>query len=533
MSQEVTKGDLNQEEKNKIIQSGKRGIFHMVFSRTMIILLTLLLQLVLYFLTMFSIVEHVAVWFGSIAILTAVMLFYILNTQENPSIKLSWCIVIAVLPLFGIVLYFFVRYDLGYRLEQKVLEKSMKESDAFVPGQEALWEQIKVEDKALYNVARYLRSNGQHTIYTNTEVKYFPVGEDMFAEMLAQLEQAKEFIFLEYFAIGPSYMWSTVLELLVRKAKTGVDVRVMYDGSNAVTTLPYNYPKQLKELGIQCKVFSEFHPFVSTHYNNRDHRKILVIDGRVAFTGGVNLQDRYINRKEVFGHWKDTGVMLAGDGAQGFTLLFLQMWNALEKERVYEPYMIPVGQAHETCAEAGYVIPYSDTPMDTENVGEMVYLDMLNRAKDYAYIMTPYLILDHEMITAITFAAKRGVDVRLILPHIPDKKYAFILARSHYKELVSAGVKIYEYTPGFVHAKEFLCDDKEAVVGTINLDYRSLYLHFECAAYLYKVPALQDIRRDFEETMEKSQLITMEEVKKLPWYVRVNGRILKVIAPLM
>ncbi len=530
MLQEEVSEEISLEEKNRIIQSGKRGILHIVFSRSMVILLTLLLQLILYFLMMFSVIEHVAVWFGGLTIFTGMMLFYILNTRENPSIKLSWCIVIAVLPLFGAVLYFFVQFDLGYRLEQKVLEKSKKESDAYVPEQTVLLKKVQEEDKYLYNLVQYLRGRGQHTIYTNTQVKYFPLGEDVFAEILKQMEQAKEFIFLEYFAIGPSYMWNTILELLVRKAKQGVEVRLMYDGSNAVTTLPYGYPKQLKQLGIQCKVFSEFHPFVSTHYNNRDHRKILVVDGTVAFTGGVNLQDRYINRKEIFGHWKDTGVMLQGDAAQGFTLLFLQMWNALEKEREYERFLKPVG---EEDFGQGYVIPYSDTPMDTENVGEMVYLDMLNRARDYVYIMTPYLILDNEMLTALTFAAKRGVDVRLVLPHIPDKRYAFTLAKSHYKELVGAGVKIYEYTPGFVHAKEFLCDDREAVVGTINLDYRSLYLHFECAAYLYKVPALQDMRRDFEETMEKSQLITLEEVKKQPWYTRVNGKILKVIAPLM
>lgn len=526
MSQEMV--DIGEER--KIIQTGKRGILHIVFSRTTVILLTLLLQMVLLFVMMFSLMQHVTVVFGSVVVFTTIMLVYVLNTQENPSLKLSWCIVIAVLPLFGAVLYFFVKYDVGYRVEQKILEKGMIESDVYVPEQKELFAKIKEEDKSLYNLACYLRKQGQHTIYANTEVKYFPLGEDMFAEMLVQMERAEKFIFLEYFAIGPSYMWDTILKLLVKKAKQGVDVRVMYDGSNAVTTLPYGYPKQLKKLGIQCKVFSEFHPFVSTHYNNRDHRKILVIDGEVAFTGGVNLQDRYINRKEVYGHWKDTAVMLQGDAAQNFTLLFLQLWNALEKERIYEPYMRPVS---EKIGGQGYVIPYSDTPMDTENVGEMVYLDILNRAQDYVYIMTPYLILDNEMITALCFAAKRGVDVRVILPHIPDKRYAFVLAKSHYKELVGAGVKIYEYTPGFVHAKVFLCDDREAVVGTINLDYRSLYLHFECAAYLYKVEALKDIHKDFVETMEKSQLITMTDVKKQSWLTRQVGKILKVIAPLM
>ncbi len=516
--------------KDRILQTGKKRILKIVFSRSVLILLVLLLQIVLYMAMLFSLVQRVTWLIGGMTVLTAIMLFVVLNERQNPSIKLSWSILIAMMPLFGAALYFFVRYDLGYRVEQRVLAKSMKESDIHVPEQTLLYEKVQEEDKSLYNLAKYLRSKGQHTIYANTDVKYFPLGDNMFEEMLVQMKKAEKFIFLEYFVIGPSYMWTKILELLVEKVKQGVDVRIMYDGSNAVTTLPYKYPKQLKNMGIKCKVFSEFHPFVSTHYNNRDHRKILVVDGKVAFTGGVNLQDRYINRKEVYGHWKDTGVMLQGDAVQGFTLMFLQMWNALEKERLYEPYLLPV---HEESVNKGYVIPYSDTPMDTENVGEMVYLDMLNRARDYAYIMTPYLILDNEMLTALCFAAKRGVDVRLILPHIPDKKYAFTLAKSHYKELVGAGVKIYEYTPGFVHAKEFLCDDREAVVGTINLDYRSLYLHFECAAYLYKVPALQDIKKDFEETVAKSQLITMADVKKMKWHTRAAGRLLKVIAPLM
>lgn len=521
---------VNIEETRKIIRAGKRGLWRVVFSRSMIIMLSLLLQLVLYFLMMFSVIRHVTVFAGSMTIFSAIMMFVVLNTRANPTIKLSWCIIIAIMPLFGTVLYFFTKYDLGYRLEQQVLGKCMQESEIYVPKQEALFRKVQEEDKSLHNLARYLQSKGQHTIYENTEVKYFPLGEDMFAEMIRQIEKAEKFLFLEYFIVGPGHMWNTILDLLIEKVHQGVDVRIIYDGSNAVTTLPYGYHKKLRKAGIQCKVFAEFHPFVSTIYNNRDHRKILVVDGKVAFTGGVNLQDEYINKKTIHGHWKDTGVMLQGDAVQGFTILFLQMWNADEKQREYASYMCPVNQ--EPKGE-GYVIPYSDTPLDDENVGEMVYLDMINRAEKYVYIMTPYLILDYEMLTALCFAAKRGVDVRIILPHIPDKKYAFCLAKSHYQDLVEAGVKVYEYTPGFVHAKVVLCDDKEAVVGTINFDYRSLYLHFECAVYLYKVPALQDIRTDFSETMEKSELITMEAVRKQPWYTKLFGKLLKIIAPLM
>lgn len=526
----MSENNVSIEESRKIIQAGKRGLWRVIFSRSMVILLTLLLQLILYFLMMFSFFRYVTVFVGGMTVFAAIMMFVVLNTRTNPSIKLSWCIIIAVMPLFGTVLYFFTKYDLGYRLEQKVLGDCMKESEVYVPEQRELLRKVKTEDKRLYNLTEYLRSKGQHAIYANTDVKYFPSGEHMFVEMLKQIEKAEKFLFLEYFIIGPGYMWNTILDLLIRKARQGVEVRLIYDGSNEVTSLPYGYHKKLQKAGIQCKIFAEFHPFVSTIYNNRDHRKILVADGKVAFTGGVNLQDEYINKKTLHGHWKDTGVMLQGDGAQGFTLLFLQMWNADEKKRNYAPYLRSVSSQ---IRGEGYVIPYGDTPLDDENVGEMVYLDMINRAKEYVYIMTPYLILDNELLTALCFAAKRGVDIRIILPHIPDKKYAFCLAKSHYRDLVEAGVKVYEYTPGFVHAKVVLCDDKEAVVGSINFDYRSLYLHFECAVYLYKVAALQDIKNDFAKTVEKSEWITMEAVRKQPWYVKIFGKLLKVIAPLM
>ena len=517
-------------EQNKLVRKGKRGILRIVFGRSMVILVLLALQFVLMFMGLYHLFQYLPLLFGGVVTFTGVMLLYVLNTRDNPSVKLSWCIVISILPVFGALLYFFVRFDLGHRVVRRMVEKTVRESAVFLPAQPELLTEVSAEDKNLGNLAHYLKENGNFSVYTNTRVTYFPLGERKFEEMCRQLEQAEKFIFMEYFSIGPGYMWDTLLDILSRKAAQGVEVRVMYDGMCAVANLPYNYPQALKKLGIQSKMFSPVRPMVSTHYNNRDHRKILVIDGRVAFTGGVNLEDRYINRETVYGHWKDTAVMLEGDAAQGFTMLFLQMWNYDEKEPVYVPYL---ALPQPSVPAPGYVIPYGDTPTDDEHVGEMVYLNILNQAKDYVYIMTPYLILDNEMVTALQFAARRGVDVRLILPHIPDKKYAFALARSHYAELIGAGVRIYEYTPGFVHAKVFLSDDLQAVVGTINLDYRSLYLHFECAAYLYGVPALADIRRDFQQTLEKSQCITMEDVKKLPFFTKLSGKLLKVIAPLM
>lgn len=516
---------------SRIAESGKRGFAHIVYGRGMVIVLLLVVQQLLLFGFFFSFAQYLQYYVGAVLIFTAAVLIYVLNTKGNPSIKLSWCFVMALLPIFGVLLYTYIQLDMGHRVEKRVLQAAIKRSSPYVSDQAALMEQVRTEDKGLYNLASYLKNNGGYPIYQNTSVKYFPLGELKFEEMLLQMERAKKFIFLEYFAIGKGYMWERTLEVLERKAGQGVEVRVLYDGTCAVSSLPYDYPKELEKLGIQCKVFSPLHPLVSTHYNNRDHRKILVVDGYTAFTGGVNLKDRYINRETVYGHWKDTAVMVQGDAARSFTLMFLQMWNATEKEHVYEPYLLEP----QTCNPSlpGYVIPYGDSPMDDENVGEMVYLDMLNRARDYVYIMTPYLILDNEMLTALKFAARRGVDIRLILPHIPDKKYAFALAKSHYQELTEAGVKIFEYTPGFIHAKVFVSDDIHAVVGTINLDYRSLYLHFECAAYLYRVPAIQDILADFVDNFSKCQQVTKESIQNEKFTTKLAGRLLKAAAPLM
>ena len=520
---------LRQVWEKKLLRQSKRGLFRILFSRTVIITLLLLLNFFLLFSLLFELFEGITLIFGGLVAVTAVMMIIILNTDDDPAFKLSWCIIVAVLPLFGIVLYTIFRLDLGSRIHQKILEKSIQSSKVHLPDSSEILQVLQQDDPDTAAIARYLQHHGNAPTYANTDVHYFPLGEDKFEEMLRRMEQAKEFIFLEYFIVYPGHMWGSILEVLSRKAKEGVEVRVLYDGMNAFTNLPYNYPKMLEKLGIRCKMFSPVHPFISTHYNNRDHRKIAVIDGHTAFTGGINLQDRYINREVVFGHWKDTAVMVQGEAANGFTLMFLQMWNATEREPFYAPYLrsCPVSGA------PGFVIPYGENPTSKERVAKNVYLHILNRAKQYVYIMTPYLILDAEMSNALQYAAKRGVDVRILLPHIPDKRTAFALAKSHYRELTSAGVQIYEYTPGFVHAKVFLSDDVCGTVGSINLDYRSLYLHYECATYLYRVPALADIKADFEETFEKSQRITAGDVKKQSLFYRILGALLKVIAPLM
>ena len=290
-------------------------------------------------------------------------------------------------------------------------------------------------------------------------------------------------------------------------------------------------PDEIKKMGIQCKMFSPILPVLSTHYNNRDHRKILVIDGKVGFTGGVNIGDEYINRRSPFGHWKDTAIMLEGDGVEGLTQMFLQMWNVTEKCEDFGKYL-----QKENCGiqdDSGFILPFGDSPFDRELIGETVYMDIINRAEDYVHIMTPYLIIDHEMETALCYAAKRGVDVKLILPHIPDKKMPFALAKTHYPQLLKAGVRIFEYTPGFVHAKVFSSDGRKAVVGTINLDYRSLFLHFECGVFMYKTKALMQLKEDCMDTFAASEEMTLEFCRGQNVFIRIFQGMMRLFAPLL
>lgn len=513
-----------------LLNKGKQGIVKMIFSRTGLMVLLILIQagVVGY---IFMAFRHLMpyIWGGSVLFSSSLVL-YILNSGIDPTAKITWLLTIMLLPVFGGLLFLYIKSDVGHIALAGRLNYILGQSGKTIQTEEAVLKRVQEEKPELAALEHYIGKSGAFPVYDKAKVSYFPLGEEKWKAMLEQLEQAKHFIFMEYFIVDEGEMWGRVLEILARKAKEGVEVRVMYDGTCEFSLLPKSYPKQLRKLGIQCKVFSPVTPFLSTHYNYRDHRKILVIDGKVAFNGGVNLADEYINQIERFGHWKDTAVMVQGKAVQSYTLMFLQMWGINEAVLDFEPYL---QMETDTFDEPGYVLPYADSPLDQDKVGERVYMDILNRAKKYVYIMSPYLILDGELETALCFAAERGVDVRLILPGIPDKKMPYALAKTHYKSLLHAGVKLYEYTPGFVHAKVFLADDKEGVVGTINLDYRSLYHHFECATYMYEVPCLKEIKKDYENTQMQCRKVTMMDVKREKRSVKIMGALAKIIAPLM
>lgn len=514
----------------KIQKKKPKKLINMIFSQKTTIILLLALQLIFIFIIFQSFAVHYAylhIVFSTVAIVLAI---YILNSSENPAYKLAWIVPLVIVPIFTVVLYILLKNQFSTRKVRNLYAKKSANTRPFLKTNEQIMSYLHESEPDFYKLANYVDKSGGYPVCGNTEVTYFPLGEDKYKAMLEELQKAQEFIFMEYFIIDDGEMWREIVKILLEKAKAGVEVRLLYDGMGSQFTLPFRYKKKLTDQGVKCLVFNPFRPMLSTIQNNRDHRKILVIDGNVAFNGGVNIADEYINRKERFGHWKDTAVMLKGDGVWNFTMMFLQMWEVISGDKTeYNMYRPTV----KNVVNNGYVIPYGDSPLDDENVGELVYMDILNNAKDYVHIMTPYLILDHEMLTALTYAAKRGVDVKIIMPGIPDKAYAFALAKTYYPELLRAGVKIYQYKPGFVHAKSFTSDDCKGVVGTINLDYRSLFLHFECAVYLYQVPQIADVEADFQETLKDCREISMEDWKNEKFITKLTGRVLRLIAPLM
>lgn len=515
----------------RLAKPKKKGILSLIFSRFLLIALLLALQIVLYISVFVWLSQYSRHYLAVTTLFTLAMVIYLFASSIDNSAKLTWMLIISLFPFVGAILLWYTQQNVGNRVLRKKVDALINETKTAIPQSELVRQELEAAGDGTDDLSTYLCRSGCYPVYKNTEVRYFPLGEDKFAAMLEELEKAEHFIFMEYFIVEEGYMWGKILEILIRKAKEGVDVRVMYDGMCEMSTLPAEYWKLLEKQGIRAKAFSPIIPLLSSHYNYRDHRKILVIDGKTAFNGGVNLADEYINRIERFGHWKDTAVMIKGDAAKSFTLLFLQMWNITEKEPVFTPFLDDTGYVPEN--PDGYVMPYGDCPLDKDKAGEAVYMDMLNRAKDYVYIMTPYLILDGELETALSFAAERGVDVRLILPGIPDKKAAYSLAKTHYRHLTNAGVKIFEYTPGFVHAKVVVSDDVKAVVGTINMDYRSLYHHFECATYLYKTSCITDIKADFLDTLTKCRPVNAESIRNEKKLYKVLGLVMKLIAPLM
>jgi len=532
---------------NKKISNKKRVLSRLIFGRTPIIIILLIIQLFILVSTVNWLSNYSTLVYGFWLALAAVVVIKILNDDSNSSFKMAWIIPVLLIPVFGAFFYVYVVIQpetKNVRKRLTAIEMQLKKCDD--QNQQVL-AHLKAEAGGEYNLSRYLHNIGNYCVYEDNSIEFFPLGEDKYAEMLKQIKNAKKFIFLEYFIVCEGTMLRTILSLLTEKVQEGVEVRFMYDGMCSLVQVPFGYWKQLRQNGIDARVFSQIRPVLSTVQNNRDHRKILIIDGETVFTGGINIADEYINKLNRFGHWKDTAVMIKGDAVNCFTYMFLEMWHVSGKEssipqKDLERYIIKSNRKDDLKSydrqntlikNARYIMPYADNPFSSDRICKQVYLDILNRASKYVHIMTPYLILDDEMIAALSYCAKRGVETIIIMPHIPDKVYAYLLARTYYRQLISNGVAIYEYMPGFVHAKEFISDDIRATVGTSNLDFRSLYLHFECGAYIYGSQIVCDIEKDFLFTLEKCHRITLKDCKEYPGYKKATGELLRLIAPLM
>ncbi len=470
------------------------------------------------------------------------LIIFELNRHSEPTFKLTWLVIISIIPFFGVLLYLFTRLNIGNKVILKKYNALRADISKNMRQDTHTLDRINESNIDSIGIITYLKECSDSPVYQNTEVDYFELGELMIEDLKNELQKAEKFIFLEFYIINAHmnntknpHVWSEILEILKEKASSGIEVRLIYDGMGCLGILPQNYPQILEKMGIKCRIFSPIVPLFSTHQNNRDHRKICVIDGKTGYTGGINLADEYANRIVRFGHWKDTGIKLSGEAVSGLSAMFLHMWNLIEKTDLDEDLKqyISISKRHKISEAQGYVIPFSDTPLDDDEVGKRVYIDILNNSRKYVYITTPYLMIDYEMYEAIKYAIKRGVEVSIIMPHIPDKKYAFYLSRIYYCDLIKAGVKIYEYTEGFVHAKMSISDDTKAMVGTINHDFRSLYLQYECGVLMIDVPQIADIKNDFLNTVKKSQRITMEVYKSFPWWQRLFGHGLRLVAPLM
>lgn len=475
-------------------------------------------------------------WFPNWLSVTIMVLLYIstilaiVNRNMPPESKVTW-LLIAVVPVFGSLLYLMFGERRLSKKEMKQLE-NMESMEFREDNSRELRLKLKEENKAVYGMVKSLLSMDHNAdLYNGTSSTFFPLGDQMFKQLLEDLRSAKKFIFMEFYIIDEGLMWDSILEILIEKVKEGVEVKLLYDDIGCMATLAGNYTKRLRKLGIDAHKFNKVIPRLTVAYNNRDHRKILVIDGQIGYTGGINLADEYINQIERFGHWKDSAVRIEGRAVKALTRLFLMTWYINQGEiEDFDKYHME----NRAVDGEGLYIPFGSgpKPIYKSQVGKAVYQNMINQATDYVYITTPYLIIDYDLTEDIRNAALRGVDVRIVTPFIPDKKLIQIITRGAYPDLMEAGVKIYEYLPGFVHSKQVLVDDEIAVVGTINFDYRSLVHHYENAIWMYETPEIPKIRADFDNIFAVSREIKLETFR-VAWYQHLVKEIMQLFAPML
>lgn len=469
---------------------------------------------------------------GKIAVVTdilALLLILRINYKNtNASMKMPWIMLLMAFPVMGLCLYVLLELlgDPGVGKRLRAVRETLSHHAA---ADDAALESLTASDAGAAGQCRYVSKTAGYPLYQNTKVEYYAEAADAFAALKQALSQAENFIFMEYFIVEDGDAFRQIEQILTQKAAAGVQIRLMYDDIGSIGTTNMRHAARLNKKGIHCVPFNPAIPFVNLFMNHRDHRKIAVVDGKVAFTGGFNLADEYFGIKKPYGHWKDTGLRLEGEAVQALTSTFLELWSVQTRQQEdVSSYL-----RSESAAAPGYVQPFGDDPLGQERIAENVYLNMIHGAKKSLYFITPYLIITDEMTHALTLAAKRGVDVRIVTPGVPDKKTVYQITRSYYGALVRGGVRIYEYTPGFCHAKMCVCDDKIASVGTSNLDYRSLYHHFENDVLLIDCPAIAHISADFAQMFQVSREVTAAYCKNPGLLLKLWRYILRLVAPLL
>lgn len=480
---------------------------------------------------------HYATWVHTgVTLLTLIVVMTIFGrTDLNSAYKTPWIMLIMAFPIPGLCLYFLSGTPTKmYRMKRRY-QKVDDSLFPLVPQDQEVMDDLREKDVSVSNICGYVARYARYPVYKNTDVTYYPDAVDGLEAQKEELKKAKRFIFMEYHAIEDKECFQDIKEILIEKVREGVEVRLFYDDVGSIGFINPNFEYRMEALGIQCRAFNPVTPIINIFMNNRDHRKITVIDGKVGFTGGYNLANEYFHITEPYGHWKDTGVKLEGDAVKNLTVSFLEMWNSVRKrnstnDTCYDKYLPDIEYKGE---DEGFVQPYGDSPLDHEQTGENVYMSILKDAKMYCYFITPYLVLTDEMQREMEMAAKRGVDVRIITPGVPDKKIVYLVTRSFYTRLCQNGVRILEYTPGFCHAKMCVSDDEIATVGTINLDYRSLYLHFENGCFMYDSKAVMDVKKDFLETFKQCDDVTMRYSIRRSLPVRIVQCVLRLLAPLL
>ncbi len=513
-----------------------------IFNTRLLVVFFLFIELLAVILLAIFCLDYLAEVRTILTFIAVIVAIFIFNSRCNSAYKITWLCFLIVAPIFGSACYILFankKFTPREKRRYRPTYEALKIANASKESKNIIDKIDPNKEHNAYFIGKYLNDYASSGIYKNSKVNYYPWGNDAFKVMLEELKKAKHYIFLEYFIIQEGYMWDSMLDILKQKVNEGVDVRLMYDDIGSVGTLPANYYKKMQSIGIKCIPVNRMRAFFDIRMNNRDHRKILVIDGHTGFTGGINLADEYIGRKIRFGVWKDNAIMIKGDAVFNLTSLFLSHWTSLDKSvpqiNDFSNYLPSkyIDEMEEKHLDDGYVSPYGSLPFTYETVGENVYLSLIAKAKKYIYITTPYLILDEQLNNALKLAAKGGVTIKIITPHIPDKKTVFELTRSYYKDLINAGVEVYEYTPGFIHAKTFLVDGEMATVGTINLDYRSLFLHMENGCFLYKCSCLKDIEKDLNETFEVSRRISKEMADSSPLSKRLHRVLLRLFSSAM